>query len=576
DDSQGAAENILRNGIVYDASIHTPNSYSQVPSFGSANASSRIALFRIDITNNSPADYNTLRLESLNIYLDKGTAPLDTGQAGELFDSMFVAYNSTDSNKEVVFEKNRDTFMGEIDSQAFNLSEGKQKINVDTEAASRYPIEPGSTETFFAGVELSSSADTSSVDVFRAQIDTSSDTVIAEDISGVRQDFEEVSLSTTIEVTPVGEVQSDWTAVSESFSNVAGTPYIDNIDTGNVYTGSEDGIFTALTGGGAKKWSYTAEGPVRSNIYGDTGDGSIYFGDAGGYIHKLRDDGDSYSLLWERSLKDKVNSVVEREYVYATTSGGDIYKLKPDTGESVSGWDGQLSGDLTGQPAVQDGWRGVSALWAASTDNNVYRLQLSDGTITSNFTAEDSIYTSPVINTGKYNEDLETNFLFVPSDDGRVYCRTSGNLSTIPDGWKDRTDHPDGAFETGAPIKGNIHKGINQSSLYFGNDDGKLYRVDMVSGTLKWNQPFQAEGAIRTGPVMLPGNYLDIDNDYVYFGDSKGYLYAVSSSDGLTMRDGFPYYLGASIISPPVVDKNTNRLYVGTSDGRLHAINIGP
>ncbi len=451
-------------------------------------------------------------------------------------------------------------------------------MQVSEEFKENAVIQPGETRIFFIGVKLSSSSYDSIS--FRAEIEVFGDTSIVEDFTGIRQSVSERPRVITPDIEPVKEANFDWDPVDDSELPIRAVPEYDFLS-GKAFSGSDDGRVRAVSNEGAALWTYDAEGKVQTGI--TQVNDSVYFGDAGGYVHSLRkNDG---IPEWKRHLGGRVNAVVfPGNYLYAVNSEGIVYKMDPETGDDIPGFSGQLSGDLTGAPAVVEDWRGVSALWASSESGNVYRLQLQDGTVTSNFTSAESIYTSPIVDSGRYDSARETNFLFIGSDDGKVYCRTAGNLSTIPEGWRNRPGHPDGAFDTGAPVRTNIWKCLYGDSLYFGNEAGRLYALDKLTGTLIWDEPFQAEGAVRTVPVMLRGNHpligIGEGEDYIYFGDSRGYFYAVSVHDGESIREGFPVFLGAAVTSNFVIgtDGATGKLrcMVGTADGRFHAINIGP
>jgi len=60
------------------------------------------------------------------------------------------------------------------------------------------------------------------------------------------------------------------------------------------------------------------------------------------------------------------------------------------------------------------------------------------------------------------------------------------------------------------------------SVLYVGNTDGKLYALDAINGKLLWS--YQTNGAIISSPVLYKGN--------IYFGNGDRYVYAINAKSG--------------------------------------------
>ncbi|MFH1415963.1 MAG: lamin tail domain-containing protein [Elusimicrobiota bacterium] len=573
DRSDGSAGQIILDSLTYDTSIHSVSVFSITPSFGTVNEGLTTGLIRIDITNSSPESYNSIEIEKMAVTLfDGDSAALSTEAGRNLFNELYVVFNSTDYDNSIGFQPNKDTYTGSVSSSSFSFSSGRQIIPIANPDSQYTTIAPQETMTYFVAVKLSSAAADYSPSTFSMTVDGDIDVIVRESASNVIQDIGITSALNSGNLHIIEEVKTDWANISYSSAPIYSQPFTSMVQ--DLFMGSDDGKLRAINSLGTVKWTFNAPDKIRTNIFGiqtSTSEPSyLYFADNSGNVYKLRDNGNDYTQMWSKPLTTTFDSIVVRDYVYAPGADGNIRKLGKDTGLGAGNWDGGLAGSLKGFPAVQDGWRGVSALWVSSDNGKVYRVQLSDGIATSNLTTGGPILISPTLDTGYYNQDLESNFLFIGSTDGKVYCRVSGNLSNIPDGWKNRSGQEDGNYNTGSPIMGGIWKAIEgqKKYLYFGNDAGRVYKIDASSGTMPWPAPFQAEGKIRTTPVLLSG--------YVYFGDTKGYYYAVSASDGITMRNGYPLYLGAAVLSNPTYDSSNKRLYIGTEDGRMHAINIGP
>jgi len=93
--------------------------------------------------------------------------------------------------------------------------------------------------------------------------------------------------------------------------------------------------------------------------------------------------------------------------------------------------------------------------------------------------------------------------------------------------------------------------------VYFGSDDGKLYKVDVDSGALIWE--FATGGRIRGAPALANGRVVVVSAD--------GNLYAVSADTGLL---AWKSPLAEFSRSSPAVKDNV--IYVGDEAGNVHAI----
>lgn len=90
--------------------------------------------------------------------------------------------------------------------------------------------------------------------------------------------------------------------------------------------------------------------------------------------------------------------------------------------------------------------------------------------------------------------------------------------------------------------------------VYFGSDDGKLYKVDIDSGMLIWQ--FETGGRIRSAPALVDGR--------LYVASWDGHLYAVDAATGSELwRSELAKYTSAS---PAVGD---GRIYIGDERGRM-------
>jgi outer membrane protein assembly factor BamB len=247
-----------------------------------------------------------------------------------------------------------------------------------------------------------------------------------------------------------------------------------------------------------------------------------------------------------------------------------VYCLNKADGSDCAGWtyDAGFTAPISGTLSLDDYTQGVNASWIGLDDGKVVRFLSAYGTISSYFQTGGAIKSSPYADAAY----LGGNNIYVTSTDGKLYARTSANLTTIPSDWTD--------FNSGSPIYTSPFKDMADGEhMYFGNDAGVLYKVDAASGTLAMS--FQAGGPIRSSPVMAAGvdAGLGAGNDYVYFGCDDGNIYAVNTHTGV-LRSGWPVATGGPVRADPVLDIDTDEgiynLIVGSNDGKTYVFYIGP
>lgn len=88
---------------------------------------------------------------------------------------------------------------------------------------------------------------------------------------------------------------------------------------------------------------------------------------------------------------------------------------------------------------------------------------------------------------------------------------------------------------------------------------GSLYALDVSTGKLRWQTPFDTKGPLVGGVA--------VSQDTVYFGSSDGQVYAVDVQSG---KERWSHKTGRSIWSTPVLVGST--LYVTSLDGKLYAL----
>jgi outer membrane protein assembly factor BamB len=220
-----------------------------------------------------------------------------------------------------------------------------------------------------------------------------------------------------------------------------------------------------------------------------------------------------------------------------------------------------------------DDQTGVNFGWIGLEDGNMVSFRTGDaanwkGYVDTTYqpTPIMPIKTSPFVNSAAAGAN---NNLYIASTNGRLYCRTSANLTVTPGGWTD--------FDAGSPIYSSpwVADLAGGKFVFFGADNGKLYKVDAANGTLAW--AYQTGGAIKGMPVVVPGIYVGMSGqDYVYFGSDDGYIYALNAATGGIRGSTWPVKTGGPVRAAPVIDIEHRTLVVGSGDGKTYTLSIGP
>jgi eukaryotic-like serine/threonine-protein kinase len=160
------------------------------------------------------------------------------------------------------------------------------------------------------------------------------------------------------------------------------------------------------------------------------------------------------------------------------------------------------------------------------------------------------VYSSPTCDSG---------FVYIGSDDGNMYCLDGVSGSVL---WK---------FGTGGLIR--CTPAIVDTLVYFESDDGNLYAVNKNSGTKIWSLDIGNHiNRILPNPNTSYWDYMQsspcVDSGVVYVGSGDGSLYAVHARTGILL---WKTATGDIIRSSPCVYQST--VYVGSNDGYIYAFN---
>lgn len=151
---------------------------------------------------------------------------------------------------------------------------------------------------------------------------------------------------------------------------------------------------------------------------------------------------------------------------------------------------------------------------------------------------------------------IYNDLILVGSDSGYFYAMKKKNGRKV---WRFRTAGP----VNSAPAFADVEEG---GRVFFGNDEGTLYALNVRDGKQVWRSELGSE--ILTAPVVKGGR--------LYVATIEGTVAAVRIEDGHLLwkaehrLSGFRMTIRGN--SPPVLDANSDRLFVGFADGTLQCL----
>jgi outer membrane protein assembly factor BamB len=211
------------------------------------------------------------------------------------------------------------------------------------------------------------------------------------------------------------------------------------------------------------------------------------------------------TVRWQYDSNFTVNltPAADGDKIYLPLAGGTLVSLRSTDGQLF--WKTDIGGELSASP-VADG-RGVYiASETIGVRNDVpralgaLRLLGSEGGVTLWMRT----LQMPLRGVLAMNETT----LFGGASDGRVYAvfKKSGEIA-----WMMQHNAP---FSS-QPV-------LNGARLYMGCDDGNLFALSQTTGKTIWR--YRTHGAVRGRPVVV--------NGVVYFGSEDGYVYALTEESG--------------------------------------------
>ncbi|OGR76399.1 MAG: hypothetical protein A2X32_12450 [Elusimicrobia bacterium GWC2_64_44] len=579
-----SAAQVVIASVAYDASVHSVSAAGPpIPSL--INNDTRTGALRVDLSNNSPAGFNGVEIATVafTLFRDDLITPLNTAQARALFDAVMLVGDSTSTGLSGTYEPAIDVATAAwVPMAAITLdANGLSTLTVPTPGLGAAFVAAGSTRSYYVVFASTRDASSQTPSAFRVRFGPASGAAVLDASGLLGQAFVPGAQVDTASFTLIAPALppegSSWPYVSESSAPItAAIAFYENysalLPEARAYLPSTDGTLVAVSTSGTELWTFTTSPQTALAVspsipQEEGGEVYLYFTGENGDVYKVRDDGGSVAEEWKTSLGSRAVSVLETAArLYIPTADNKVRCLNRSDGQPCSGWtfSSEVTASPAGTPSV-DERATVATGWIGLEDGKLVSLKTGDGTSNTTFTTGGPVKSSPYFDAYVASAD---NALYITSTDGKIYAVNSGNMTSMS-GW---TDYDTGSAIYTSPFVWPLG---GTKYVFFGADNGRLYKVNAGTGELVWH--YQAGGAIRSSPVLVPAGYMGLaaGEDYVYFGCDDGKIYGVNANTG-QLRTGWPVATGGPVRADPVADSDAMTVSVGSSDGRLYTLYVGP
>jgi outer membrane protein assembly factor BamB/tRNA A-37 threonylcarbamoyl transferase component Bud32 len=274
--------------------------------------------------------------------------------------------------------------------------------------------------------------------------------------------------------------------------------------------------------------------------------------------------------IWAFQVEDAVRStpLVNGDVVYVGSYDNNLWALNVRDGSLL--WKFATDGGIGSSPIYNGG-----VVYIGSTDERLHAIDARTGVRKWMFKTEGRIYTTPVAAVG---------LIFFGADDGKLYAIKPGPTSAR-EMW---------SFNIMSPIRSSPR--VVDDLIFFGTDSGEFLCMD-VSGELRWRfecrRRIMSTALVQEGFIYIGSDdwyiyALDIEQGYpnwrfrtrgpvvssaayadgnIYIGSADGFVYCIGAMSG---RENWKYEVGQPVTSSPCVSGDA--LYIGATDGALYSL----
>jgi outer membrane protein assembly factor BamB len=268
---------------------------------------------------------------------------------------------------------------------------------------------------------------------------------------------------------------------------------------------------------GKEVWHYPAEANAKLLFYANpvlTADGQLLIGSAGSTHPFVSLDPATGKEKWAESFtKNKgawlASPLVLNEKIYAPNTDGFLYILDMN-GKEVSD-PIELGGALWAAPST-DG----TLLYVTSLDHHFHIINIASGTVADPIDLGGAAPSSPAVGTdGVYVGSFASTIEFIQPNGNHKVIATAENWI-----W-------------GSPV-------VDSGTLYYADLDGKIYSLDLVSGSQNWDV-VQPDGPVVASPLVV--------GDQIYVATEAGTLVALDREG----KTAWEKTVGGKIYTNPVL-----------------------
>ncbi len=542
---------------------------------GKADNGARVPILKITVN-----AINDMELQSLNVHLVDGTgmSNLSTSQVKALFANILLVKDNNIHDQNNTYQTAFDTTILKTVANA-DISVSSGSLIMTNFTSSTVLSGPGSV--FFLVGEIKAGANAASPNNFLASVNAVKDLIVGNAGTHAAEPLNytvNVSSTALTAITPAAAPGGSSYPAALSGEALSAPAAYNRVTENTYYIGGSSGKLYSLNADGSTRWPapFDTGSPITSapQVVVEGGNTYIYAANDAGTIFKIQDMGSSGTTAWTLALGAVVKSepIIDRVnnamYVGAAQK---LYKIDTNATPATVIWDtaAAISGNLTGSAAVDNFTAGINSCWIGSEGGSLYNINTGDGTVHSFFATGGAIKSSPFIDAAYTGY---TNNLFIASFSGKLYCKSSGNLTTYP--WATDNFNPGNSPINTVPF---VDLMASPKMVYFGTgvagtictNDNKLYQVNAENGTQAGCWTFTAGGPINSSPIVY--------NNTVFFGSDDGKCYALSTSNG-SLKTGWPVTTGAEVKAMPVLSgwdgSNYTSITFTSQDGKVYTLQL--